>query len=423
MVFDVLNAMWVFNINMNLFRLPLNVRGLNRLFSPTWKRISAIASIVLIVLTLIPLPSRAEDMDSYLAYLDTRFGSAWRMPPGGERLRCVMSFVLFIDGNHTTATIDSSSGNQSFDSSCLMALQYAGPFRHLPPEAHPQEPIGVSFSSSGVDCWFKLAGNQSGSDRAIIQRKNAINKKIIELRQRLAKEEKAYGKEHPRVIATVYEIANWCKSDSRWKEATPLFARVLAAQTKNPKLLRHKVSTLSDIADMYSMQGMPEKAEPYFKEAMDIMEKNFPNEKLTLAKAMQNYAKVLYKLPGKQEQADAIYEKIKNINSPKPATSQTSTPSTTANPSAPSAGAQTEQNPWRPANSKEPNPWRPTNSPAPDAQPSSNPWRPSSPSVTTPSVPSNTSAPSSTTSGSTTPATAIPPATPPANAEKTPASK
>lgn len=350
-------------------------------------------------------PAFAEDMDTYLAYLDARFGSAWRLPAGGEKLRCVISFNLYKNGDHTTATVDSSSGSGSFDSSCLMALQYAGPFRPMPPEAHPQEPIGVSFSSSGVDCWYKLAGNQSGSDRAIIQRKNAINKKIIELRQRLAKEEKAFGKEHPKTIATVYEIAIWCKSDSRWKEATPLFARVLTAQTKNPKLLRHKVSTLSDIGDMYSMQGMPEKAEPYFKEAMEIMEKNFSNEKLTLSKAMQNYAKVLYKIVGRQEEADKIFEKIKNLSAPK-----------TSTPSAASAATTTPSKPEEATA----NPWRPSNVPVTKEGPAANPWRPSNPtpSTTTPSAVPSTTSPSQVSTPATSPTTTAPPATPPSKTEK-----
>lgn len=368
--------------------------ALDGVSSPTLKRVAqnfGLRAVTCVILSLLMAsPAHAEDMDSYLAYLDTRFGSAWRMPAGCERLRAVISFVLYKNGDHTVATIDSTSGNKSFDSSCLVALQYAGPFRHMPDEAKPFEPIGVSFSSSGVDCWYKLAGGQSGSDRAIIQRKSAINKKIIELRQRLAKEEKAFGKEHPKVIATVYEIAIWCKSDNRWNEAAPLLNRVLNAQSKNPKLLRHKVSTLSDIGDMYSLKGSPEKAEPYFKEAMEIMEKNFSQEKLTLAKAMQNYAKLLYKLPGRREEADQIFEKIKDINSPKGATAPVTAPNAATTPtiarpatspteSTPSSNA--AQNPWR-SSPTDPNPWR-----------------------SSPAVPNASTGPNS----STTPSTTVPP--------------
>jgi tetratricopeptide (TPR) repeat protein len=125
----------------------------------------------------------------------------------------------------------------------------------------------------------------------------------------LAIREKAFGKEHPSVAASLNSLALLYQTQGASEQAKPLYERALAIREKvfgkeHPLV----ANSLNNLALLYDSQGDYEPAKPLYERSLAIREKVLGKEHPYVATSLNNLA-LLYKTQGFLEQAKPLYER------------------------------------------------------------------------------------------------------------------
>jgi CHAT domain-containing protein/Tfp pilus assembly protein PilF len=155
-----------------------------------------------------------------------------------------------------------------------------------------------------------------------LARASALNQQVIQLyhagrygeavpvaAEVLTIREKALGPEHPRVAASLNNLADLYWAQGRYAEAEPLYKRSLAIQEKALGPDHPDVATnLNILAGLYRNQGRYAEAEPLFKRSLAIREKALGPNHPDVAKSLNNLAE-LYENQGRYAEAEPLYKR------------------------------------------------------------------------------------------------------------------
>ncbi len=121
--------------------------------------------------------------------------------------------------------------------------------------------------------------------------------------------EKAMGREHPSVAATLNNLAELYRAQGKYEDAEPIYKRSL---TINEKALGPEhpsvAATLNNLAELYRAQCKYEDAEPLYIRSLGIKGKALGPEHPSVAATLNNLAE-LYRAQGKYEDAEPIYKR------------------------------------------------------------------------------------------------------------------
>ena len=119
----------------------------------------------------------------------------------------------------------------------------------------------------------------------------------------LAIREKALGKDHPHVAASLNNLAGLYQAQGKYVEAEALYERSLAIREKALGKDHPDVATsLNNLAGLYQAQGKYAEAEPLYKRSLAILEKALGKDHPDVATVLENLA-VLYEKIGKEDEA------------------------------------------------------------------------------------------------------------------------
>jgi tetratricopeptide (TPR) repeat protein len=118
----------------------------------------------------------------------------------------------------------------------------------------------------------------------------------------LAMCERVLGPEHPDTLSTVNNLATLYTDQGKYEQAEPLFQRVLAGRERvlgpeHPSTF----STVNNLAELYRNQGKYEQAEPLYQRALAIREQVFGSDHPNTTRVRNNYAELLQKMKQKTE--------------------------------------------------------------------------------------------------------------------------
>jgi len=130
----------------------------------------------------------------------------------------------------------------------------------------------------------------------------------------LAIREKALGPEHPRVAASLNNLAALYKALGDYARAEPLYKRALAIREKvlgpeHPRV----AESLNNLAVLYYSLGDHARAAPLFKRALAIREKALGPEHPYVATSLNNLAR-LYETLGDYARAEPLYKRALAID-------------------------------------------------------------------------------------------------------------
>jgi len=110
--------------------------------------------------------------------------------------------------------------------------------------------------------------------------------------------EKALGSDDPSTISTLYNLAILCRNMGRNEEALALLQRAVSGLDRENAA---NASILTGLGQLYEVQGSFKKAEPLFRRALHIYEKNLGFEHPSLANALTNLSSLYLHLGGLEE--------------------------------------------------------------------------------------------------------------------------
>jgi tetratricopeptide (TPR) repeat protein len=127
-------------------------------------------------------------------------------------------------------------------------------------------------------------------------------------------DEKAYGKDHPKVAGDINNIALMYQDTNRLKEAVPLMKRVVGIMEKAFGQDHPNVATvLNNLALLYQHTNRLKEAEPLMKRALEIDEKAYGKAHPAVARDLNNLA-TLYYTQGEYAKAEPLYQRALEID-------------------------------------------------------------------------------------------------------------
>ena len=132
-------------------------------------------------------------------------------------------------------------------------------------------------------------------------------------RQALAATKPAFGRNHPRVAATLNSLARLYQAQGKYAEAEPLYRRSLEiAKTALGEDHRNVAEALNNLAGLYRAQSKYDQAGPLYEQSLAIAEKALGKDHPTVAGTLSNLAG-LYRIQGKYAEAEPLYRRSLRI--------------------------------------------------------------------------------------------------------------
>jgi TonB family protein len=102
---------------------------------------------LLVFTTSVNAASADDGATAYLGQVETRIMAAWRLPPKSNELKVTLRYTLAANGSVSSARVEESSGNRTFDESAVQAVRRASPFPPLP-KSFPTGDLGMVLDPS-----------------------------------------------------------------------------------------------------------------------------------------------------------------------------------------------------------------------------------------------------------------------------------
>ncbi|AGY59491.1 tetratricopeptide repeat protein [Gloeobacter kilaueensis] len=125
--------------------------------------------------------------------------------------------------------------------------------------------------------------------------------------QALQMRQKLLGQEHPKVADSLNNLAALYMDQGRYEKAEPLYMQALQIQKKRLGQMHPQVAIiLGNLARLYYHQGRYERAEPLFLQALQIQKKLLGQEHPDVAKNLGSLA-ALYESQGKYDKSELLF--------------------------------------------------------------------------------------------------------------------
>jgi CHAT domain-containing protein/Tfp pilus assembly protein PilF len=125
--------------------------------------------------------------------------------------------------------------------------------------------------------------------------------------------EQAFGPEHPHITASLNSLADFYRTQGRWREAEPLYQRALQIrETALGPAHRDVAMSLNNLGNLYRAQGRWGEAEALHQRSLQIRETDLGGIHPDVADSLNNLA-ILYRDQGFWGKAEPLYQRALRI--------------------------------------------------------------------------------------------------------------
>lgn len=279
--------------------------------------------------------SRKADNEAYINAFSRKVNSSWRSPNVDRNYQVTVAITVDKRGKLVKAEIAKTSGNKIVDDAGVRAATLAQPYPPMPETLSDKMTISYTFQAGpGKDVVNKMQFNgvplpqgdyqisSGGAQLRPLDVDTAINRKLQEreaqaqdrmliLKSKLAQEESKYGGQSIQAAKAQHAVAICAVELHDYKEAEAAFKAALPPLEADPTQAAELHSLLADFAAMYATTARLKEADPLLNRACQLGKNSaVAIPPIKQRKAMEEYARLLYKLNRSQE-ADEMYKQLK----------------------------------------------------------------------------------------------------------------
>ncbi|MBX9952183.1 MAG: TonB family protein [Candidatus Obscuribacterales bacterium] len=276
------------------------------------------------------------DNEMYVDAFSRKVNSAWRNPKVEKN--CKVSVAITVDktGKLLKAEIAKSSGVKPVDDAGLSAARLAEPYPVIPAslgermtinytfEAGPARDVVNKMKFNGVplpqgDYTISAGGAQlrpldvdTSVNRKLQEREAKVQERFFNLKNSLTQQVAKFGAQSVQAAKAQHELANCAVELHDYKEAESNYKMALPTVENDATQLAELQSLLHDFAQMYAITARLKEAEPLMSRAVEIGKTGSGIDIQQQRKAMEDYARLLYKL-NRTAEADGLYKQLKEM--------------------------------------------------------------------------------------------------------------
>lgn len=234
------------------------------------------------------------DYRGYMEALQRRMKLHWAPPKGTESRRIEVLFKLHSDGRVSHLRLKTPCDIKGANDAALAAVIKSSPFSPLPKGSVPDVDIDFTFD-------YNVFQNAMLARQA----------DITELSRSIESSEKAFGKDSPKLVPLLIQLAGLYTTDGKYSDSEALLTRALQLEESANGAESNEVAVVAKaLGEQYALSGKYNEAEPLLKRALDIREKYLPTNDPAVMSSLEDYAKLLYRT-SKFTEANKIYDRLR----------------------------------------------------------------------------------------------------------------